>query len=103
VSANGHEPVLAAAATAAGADRAPVVIVVTSRFERVSSTYQELAYSLVLKEVGALFQTVYLVAADLELAVCALGGGCPDRWFAKLIGARDVVEPVVGELIIGPV
>jgi SagB-type dehydrogenase family enzyme len=103
VSSDGHEPVLTAAATAAGADRAPVVVVVTSRFERVSSTYHERAYSLVLKEVGALFQTLYLVAPDLGLGVCALGGGCPDRRFAELIGVDDLVEPVVGELIVGPV
>ena len=40
-----------------------------------SETYGSLAYSLVLKEVGCLFQTLYLVGEYLELAPCALGGG----------------------------
>ncbi|KAB1145282.1 SagB/ThcOx family dehydrogenase [Streptomyces luteolifulvus] len=102
ISPDAHKPVLAGAAAAAGAERAPVAIVVTSRFERASSTYGELAYSLVLKEVGALFQTFYLVAEYLGLAVCALGGGCPDDLFAEAIGAHDLIEPVVGELVVGP-
>ncbi|GGW86015.1 hypothetical protein GCM10010350_83160 [Streptomyces galilaeus] len=102
ISPDAHTPVLTRAAAAAGAERAPVAIVVTSRFERVSSTYGELAYSLVLKEVGGLFQTFYLVAEYLGLALCVLGGGCPDRLFAEAIGADDLIEPVVGELVLGP-
>lgn len=102
ISPDAHKPVLARAAAAAGAERAPVAIVVTSRFERASSTYGELAYSLVLKEVGGLFQTFYLVAEYLGLAMCALGGGCPDHLFAEVIGADDLIEPVVGELVVGP-
>jgi hypothetical protein len=42
-----------------------VVVVVTSRFARQSERYGDLAYSLVLKEVGGLFQTLYLVAEYL--------------------------------------
>lgn len=102
VSREGYEPVLAAAGAAAGAESAPAAVIVTSRFERVASSYRELAYSLVLKEVGGLFQTMYLVAESLGLAVCALGGGCPDRPFGALIRADEQVEPVVGELLLGP-
>ncbi|WNZ06188.1 SagB family peptide dehydrogenase [Streptomyces sp. 11x1] len=76
ISPDAHTPVLAGAAAAAGSERAPVAIVITSRFERVSSSYGELAYSLVLKEVGALFQTFYLVAEYLVvLGQVGIGSG----------------------------
>ena len=50
-------------------------LVVTSRYARQAEPYGTLAYGLVLKEVGGLFQTLYLVGEYLELAPCALGGG----------------------------
>jgi SagB-type dehydrogenase family enzyme len=95
-------PFLDAAARSAGATRPPVVIVVTSRFACQAAEYGTLAYSLVLKEVGGLFQTMYLVAADLHLAPCALGAGTPDRLLARLCGVSEYTEPVVGEFMIGP-
>lgn len=99
----GHSvPLLTEAAAALGAPgHAPVAIVVTSRFERVSSSYGELAYSLVLTEVGGLVQTMYLVAEYLGLAACAVGGGPLDGLMAQVIDAPDLIEPVVGELVIG--
>lgn len=96
------QPFLDAAAAAAGSERPPVVVVVTSRFARQSTTYGHLAYSLVLKEVGGLFQTVYLVAEYLDLALCALGGGMPDHLLYQLLGTDELTEPVVGELMLGP-
>jgi oxazoline/thiazoline dehydrogenase len=77
-------------------------VVVTSRFARQSETYGDLAYSLVLKEVGALLQTLYLVAEDLGLAVCALGGRSPGDLLARLCGTTELDEPVVGEVMLGP-
>jgi SagB-type dehydrogenase family enzyme len=69
---------------------------------RQSEAYGDLAYSLVLKEVGALFQTLYLVAEYLGLAACALGGGTPEGPIANISGANELAEPVVGEFMLGP-
>jgi SagB-type dehydrogenase family enzyme len=97
-----YEPVLRAGARAAGTQRAPLVLVVTSRIAEQSAAYSDIAYSLVLKEVGALFQTLYLVSECLGLAACAVGGGAPDTLFAQLTGSSTVERPVVGEFVVGP-
>lgn len=81
----------------------PVVIVITSRYARLSEQYGRLAYTLVLKEVGCLFQTFYLCAESLGLAACALGRGTPAGLFARLAGTHELEEPVVGELAIGTI
>ena len=52
---------------------AQVLITIAGRFGRVSWKYSSLAYSLVLKNVGALIQTLYLMATDLGLGGCAIG------------------------------
>jgi SagB-type dehydrogenase family enzyme len=80
----------------------PVLLVVTARVFRVTRKYQSLAYSLILKEVGALFQTIYLVAAAMGLAACAIGTGDSDR-FARAAGLDFYTEASVGELILGGV
>jgi SagB-type dehydrogenase family enzyme len=97
-----YVPCLEAAARSAGSARPPVVIAVTSRYARQAATYGTLAYSLVLKEVGCLFQTAYLAAGALGLGVCALGGGTPDNLLARACDLEADAEPVVGELMIGP-
>lgn len=79
----------------------PVTIVVTSRYARQSERYGRLAYTLVLKEVGCLFQTFYLCAEALGLAACALGRGTPAGLFARLSGTSELEEPVVGEFALG--
>ena len=94
--------VLREAALALDSEPPPMAILATSRFERVSSSYGDLAYSLVLAEVGGLIQTMYLVAEYLGLAACAVGGGPLDDLVGAVIGASDLVEPVVGEMVLGP-
>jgi SagB-type dehydrogenase family enzyme len=95
------QPFLAAAGQAAGTPPPPVAIIITSRYARQSEEYTRLAYSLVLKEVGCLFQTLYLVAESLGLAACALGGRTPPGLLADLCCTSELEEPVVGELAIG--
>jgi len=56
----------------------------------------------VLKEVGCLFQTLYLVGEYLELAPCALGGGTSAGRFSHICNTTELAEPVVGEFILGP-
>jgi SagB-type dehydrogenase family enzyme len=66
----------------------------------VTRKYQSLSYHVVLQEVGALYQTIYLVAETLGLAVSALGAGNSDR-FAKSFDTDFFAESSVGEMIVG--
>jgi SagB-type dehydrogenase family enzyme len=96
-----HWPIIEAAGRSAGANTPPIVFVITSRIARQREVYGELAYSLVLKEVGGLYQTLYLVAEQLGLSACALGGGTPDTVFEQITNTTEFDEPIVGEFIIG--
>jgi SagB-type dehydrogenase family enzyme len=88
-------------AAAAGGSRAPqVLITIAARFLRMSWKYSSLSYALILKEVGALLQTMYLVATAMGLGACALGGGNADV-FAKAAGTGYYDEGAVGELLLG--
>jgi len=95
-------PFLEAAARSAGTIPPPLLFLITSSFAKQSASYGELAYSLVLKEVGCLFQTFYLVAEYLGLAACALGGGAPAAVLAHLNDTSELAEPLVGEFMLGP-
>ena len=77
-----------------------LVILIAARFGRVTWKYESMAYALVLKHVGVLFQTMYLVATAMGLAPCALGGGNSDA-FAAATGLDYYAEPTVGEFILG--
>lgn len=77
-----------------------VLIIISARFQRAMWKYQSMAYALILKNVGVLFQTMYLVATAMGLAPCALGGGDSDL-FSKLIGTDYFSETSVGEFILG--
>lgn len=55
-----------------------VLLVITARFGRLFWKYQALAYALILKHVGVLYQNLYLVATGMNLAPCALGAGNSD-------------------------
>jgi SagB-type dehydrogenase family enzyme len=78
----------------------PVVIVMTADFGRIA-THKGLAYTSILKEVGALQQTLYLVCTAMGLAPCALASGDSDA-AARALGLGWADEPSVGEFIIGP-
>jgi SagB-type dehydrogenase family enzyme len=80
----------------------PALIVVTSRFDRVSYKYGGHAYSLVLREVGGLLQTLNLVSTALGLAGCVLGGGAASRLFPQHLSLAPLVEPVLGNFMFGP-
>lgn len=78
----------------------PVVIVLASRFQRLSWKYRGIAYAMTLKNVGILFQTMYLVATDMNLAPCALGVG-DSLCFAEVVGINRFQEGSVGEFALG--
>jgi SagB-type dehydrogenase family enzyme len=77
-----------------------VVLIVTARFGRVMWKYHGMAYSLILKHVGVLYQTIYLVGTAMGLGVCGLGGGDAAD-FAAASGLAYHAEGSVGELVIG--
>lgn len=92
-----HQRLLQAACQASGTAQPPdVLITMAARFQRSSWKYQSIAYALILKDVGALYQQLYLVATALRLAPCALGGGDSDL-FAQLAGTDYYAETTVGE------
>jgi len=77
-----------------------VLITITSRFQRLSWKYESMAYNATLKNVGVLYQTMYLVATAMDLAPCALGGGDSDL-FARAAGLDYYAETSVGEFLLG--
>ncbi len=77
-----------------------VFLIYAARFQRVSWAYEAIAYSLILKNVGVLQQTMYLVAEAMDLAGCAIGSGNSDL-FAAAAGTDYYAETSVGEFILG--
>ena len=92
---------LAAAEFAMGAPAAPqILITIAARFGRVSWKYSSVAYSLILKDVGVLLQTLYMMATDMRLGGCAIGTNNIDL-FAKMTGLEFHVEGPVGQFALG--
>ena len=101
VPANALEALLAGAETAMGASAAlQILITIAARFGRISWKYSSIAYALILKDVGVLMQTLYLMATDMGLGGCAIGIENIDL-FAKMTGIEFHVEGPVGQFAIG--
>ncbi len=95
------EALLKDALRSTGQEGSPqVLITITARFQRLSWKYASMAYSAILKNVGGLYQTMYLVATAMDLAPCALGGGNADL-FARAAGLDYYAETSVGEFLLG--
>lgn len=77
-----------------------VLIVLAARFSRVNWKYESIAYSLILKNVGIVYQTMYLVATAMGLAPCALGGGSALD-FCRAARTDYWEESAVGEFMLG--
>jgi SagB-type dehydrogenase family enzyme len=92
---------LAAAEFAMGAPGTPqILITIAARFDRISWKYSSIAYSLILKDVGVLIQTLYLMATEMGLGGCAIGSINIDL-FAKMTGIEFHVEGPVGQFALG--
>ncbi len=95
------EALVASARAGALMDSDPqVVLLVSARFGRIMWKYETVGYPLILKHVGVLYQTFYLVGTAMGLAVCGLGGGDADE-FARATGLGYFTEGTVGELVLG--
>jgi SagB-type dehydrogenase family enzyme len=77
-----------------------VLITIAARFGRLSWKYAGIAYSLVLKDVGVLMQTLYLAATDMGLGGCAIGSSNIEL-FSKMTGLPFHVEGAVGVFALG--
>ena len=92
---------LAEARTSAGGiPETQALVIVTARFARVMWKYRSVAYALILRDTGVLYQTLYLAATDLGLAPCALGAG-DATLFAEATGLDPLIEGSVGEFLLG--
>jgi SagB-type dehydrogenase family enzyme len=77
-----------------------ILITMAARFNRISWKYSSIAYSLILKDVGVLIQTLYLMATDMGLGGCAIGSNNIDL-FARMTGIEFHVEGPVGQFALG--
>jgi SagB-type dehydrogenase family enzyme len=99
----GHQldTLLKGATYAMGVSAAPqILITIAARFGRVSWKYSSIAYALILKDVGALMQTFYVMATDMGLGGCAIGTTNIEL-FAKMTGLQFHVEGPVGQFALG--
>jgi SagB-type dehydrogenase family enzyme len=95
------QALLTAAAYAMDAFGPPqILITLAARFGRISWKYSALAYALLLKDVGVLTQTFYLMATEMGLGGCAIGIANIDL-FAKMTGLAFYVEGPVGQFALG--
>ena len=95
------EALLTGAQFAMDAPASPqILITIAARFGRISWKYSSLAYALILKDVGVLTQTLYLMATDMGLGGCAIGTTNIDL-FAKMTGIEFHVEGPVGQFALG--
>jgi SagB-type dehydrogenase family enzyme len=76
------------------------LVTLSTRFARLNWKYSGMAYAATLKNVGVLYQTMYLVATAMGLAPCALGNGNAVL-FADATGIDPAVESSVGEFMLG--
>ena len=92
---------LSSAEFAMDAPGAPqILITMAARFDRISWKYSSIAYSLILKDVGVLIQTLYLMATDMALGGCAIGSNNIDL-FARMTGIEFHIEGPVGQFALG--
>jgi SagB-type dehydrogenase family enzyme len=77
-----------------------ILFLITAVFARTCWKYRGMPYQIILMEVGALYQTMYLVAAQLDLAPCPIGA-FPERATAELLGLDSRDEAQVGMFALG--
>ena len=95
------EQFVAEAKTATAGQADPqIVLAIAARFARVTWKYKAISYGVILRNAGALYQTLYLAATELGLSPCGVGSG-DAVLFARMTGLDPVVEGTVGDFILG--
>lgn len=77
-----------------------VTVLMAPDFGRILWKYEQMGYAVMLKHVGVLMQTMYLVATDMGLAACAIGSGDSDL-FSRATGLDPLERTTVGEFLLG--
>jgi len=77
-----------------------VLMIVSSRFQRLAWKYSGVAYALMLKHVGVVYELMYLTATAMGLGPCGLGLGDPEV-FSRAIESNIYEESSVGEFLLG--
>jgi len=77
-----------------------ILITIAARFGRISWKYSAIAYALILKDVGVLTQTLYMMATEMGLGGCAIGTTNIDL-FARMTGLEIHLEGPVGQFALG--
>jgi SagB-type dehydrogenase family enzyme len=77
-----------------------VLFVFASRFARLSWKYRGIAYATTLRNVGVLYEAMYLAATAMRLAPCAVGTG-DSALFGSVTSLHPLVESSVGEFMLG--
>jgi SagB-type dehydrogenase family enzyme len=95
------DAMLASAEFAMDASGVPqILFTIAARFNRISWKYSSIAYSLILKDVGVLIQTLYMMATDMGLGGCAIGTNNIEL-FSKMTGIEFHIEGPVGQFALG--
>lgn len=89
-----------AAATLTEGAEPQILIVMAARAGRIMWTYEQIGYAAILKDVGVLMQTIYLVATAMGLGACAQGFS-DTAAFVAATGADELQECSVGSIIVG--
>ncbi|BBY53138.1 SagB family peptide dehydrogenase [Mycobacterium koreense] len=89
-----------AAATLVGGAEPQVLLVIAARPGRILWTYEQIGYALILKDVGALMQTLYLAGTAMGIGVCAQGFG-DTAAFTAATGVDERQECSVGSVVVG--
>jgi SagB-type dehydrogenase family enzyme len=76
-----------------------VLLVLAARFGRLQYKYSSIAYAAALKDVGVLYQALYLTATAMGIGGCALGGG-DALDFERASGLDRWEEGSVGEFLV---
>ncbi len=76
------------------------ILFITAMFGRTTWKYGKAGYSIILKDLGALSQTFYLVATALNLAPCAIGSTMGHE-LSKWMEIDSHEEDIVGCFLLG--
>jgi len=80
--------------------RPAALLAISAVFARTCWKYRGVPYHLILQEVGALYQTMYLAATLLDLAPCAIGA-FPELAVNELVRLDGRDEAQVGLFVLG--
>lgn len=83
-----------------GIARPQIMLAITARFARVMWKYRAIAYGVILRNTGVLYQTLYLAATEQGLSPCGIGSG-NSALFAGATGLDPFIEGTVGEFLLG--